>query len=94
MTEIILEMSERMEKSVEAFKKELSKIRTGRASLAILDGIVVNAYGSTMPLVQVATLTIPAGNRKGNPEIRYRAQSGKRWEDYQAQYPAANRGTA
>jgi ribosome recycling factor len=59
MTEIILEMSERMEKSVEAFKKELSKIRTGRASLAILDGIVVNAYGSTMPLVQVATLTIP-----------------------------------
>jgi len=59
MTEVILDMAERMEKSVEAFKKELSKIRTGRASLAILDGIDVNAYGSSMPLMQVATLTIP-----------------------------------
>ncbi len=59
MSDVILDMSERMEKSVEAFKKELSKIRTGRASLAILDGIVVDAYGSNMPLMQVATLTIP-----------------------------------
>lgn len=59
MSEVILDMSERMEKSVEAFKKELSKIRTGRASIAILDGIVVDAYGSNMPLMQVATLTIP-----------------------------------
>jgi ribosome recycling factor len=48
-----------MEKSVIAFKKELSKIRTGRASLAILDGISVDAYGSTMPLNQVGSITIP-----------------------------------
>lgn len=59
MSDVILDMSERMEKSVEAFKKELSKVRTGRASLAILEGIVVDAYGSNMPLMQVATLTIP-----------------------------------
>lgn len=59
MTEVILEMAEKMERSVEAFKKELSKIRTGRASLAILDGISVDAYGSSMPLNQVGTLTIP-----------------------------------
>ena len=59
MNEVILEMSEKMEKSVEAFKNELSKVRTGRASLAILDGIAVDAYGSSMPLNQVATLTIP-----------------------------------
>ncbi len=59
MSEVILEMSEKMEKSVEAFKVELSKVRTGRASLAILDGIMVDAYGSSMPLNQVGTLTIP-----------------------------------
>ena len=59
MSEVILEMSEKMEKSVEAFKVELSKVRTGRASLALIDGIMVDAYGSAMPLNQVGTLTIP-----------------------------------
>jgi len=59
MSEAIFEMAEKMEKSVEAFKGELSKIRTGRASLALLDDIVVEAYGSPMPLNQVSTLTIP-----------------------------------
>lgn len=59
MSDVILEMSEKMEKSVEAFKNELAKVRTGRASLALLDGIQVDAYGSVMPLNQVSTLTIP-----------------------------------
>ncbi len=59
MNEVILETSDKMEKSVDAFKKELAKIRTGRASLAILDGIMVDAYGSSMPLNQVGSITIP-----------------------------------
>ncbi len=59
MNEVILEASDKMEKSVEAFKSELAKIRTGRASLTILDGIMVDAYGSSMPLNQVGTITIP-----------------------------------
>lgn len=59
MSDVIFEMAEKMEKSVEAFKVELSKVRTGRASLALVDGIVVDAYGSNMPLNQVSTLTIP-----------------------------------
>lgn len=59
MSDVILEMSEKMEKSVEAFKYELSKVRTGRASLALLDGISVASYGSIMPLNQVSTITIP-----------------------------------
>ncbi len=59
MSDVIFEMAEKMEKSVEAFKNELSKIRTGRASLGLLDDISVDAYGSNMPLNQVATLTIP-----------------------------------
>lgn len=59
MSDVILEMAEKMEKSVETFKYELSKIRTGRASLALLDGILVASYGSNMPLNQVSTITIP-----------------------------------
>ncbi len=58
-TEVILEMVEKMDKSLDAFKQELTKIRTGRASLSLLDGIKVEAYGSAMPLNQVGTLTIP-----------------------------------
>jgi len=59
MSDVIFEMSEKMEKSVDAFRVELSKVRTGRASISILDGINVDAYGSAMPLNQVGTLTIP-----------------------------------
>jgi len=59
MSDVIREMSAKMKKSVETFKAELSKIRTGRASLSLLEDITVDAYGSTMPLNQVGTLTIP-----------------------------------
>jgi len=58
-SEVILEMAEKMDKSLDAFKHELTKIRTGRASLSLLDGIKVEAYGSSLPLNQVGTLTIP-----------------------------------
>jgi len=46
-------------KAVESLRKDLSKLRTGRASLAMLDGIKVNYYGTSTPLNQVATLTVP-----------------------------------
>ncbi len=59
MSEVIVEMADKMEKSVETFKNELSKVRTGRASISLLDGISVDAYGSPMPMNQVATMTIP-----------------------------------
>ncbi len=59
MSDVIIEMAEKMEKSVENFKVELSKVRTGRASLSLLEDISVDAYGSMMPLNQVGTLTIP-----------------------------------
>lgn len=59
MSDVMREMSAKMKKSVDTFKAELSKIRTGRASLALLEDITVDAYGTTMPLNQVGTLTIP-----------------------------------
>ncbi len=48
-----------MSKSVAALKKELKRVRTGRASLAILDGIKVDYYGTPTPLNQMATLAVP-----------------------------------
>jgi len=48
-----------MEKTVAAFKKELSHVRTGRASTALLEGITVDYYGTKTPLNQLATLSAP-----------------------------------
>lgn len=49
----------KMEKSVSLLAQEFSKLRTGRASPALLDGIKVEYYGSILPLNQVATVSIP-----------------------------------
>ena len=48
----------RMTKSVEALRHDLSKVRTGRASTALVDHLKVNYYGSDMPLSQVASIAI------------------------------------
>lgn len=56
---ILLEMTDKMSKSMEAFRNDLAKIRTGRASTSLFDGVKVDSYGASMPLNQVATLTIP-----------------------------------
>jgi len=58
-SEQVEKLKEKMQGSVDAYKRELTKIRTGRASLALLDGIKVDAYGSMLPMDQVGTLTIP-----------------------------------
>ncbi|WON75986.1 ribosome recycling factor [Serratia sp. UGAL515B_01] len=58
INEIRKDADTRMEKSVEAFKNQISKIRTGRASPSILDGIMVEYYGSATPLRQLANVTV------------------------------------
>ncbi|WP_409420581.1 ribosome recycling factor [Pseudaeromonas sp. ZJS20] len=57
INEIKRDAKDRMNKSVEALKSQLSKIRTGRAQPALLDGIQVEYYGSATPLRQVANVT-------------------------------------
>ena len=49
----------KMDKSVEAFTKELSSLRTGRANAAMLDLVKVDVYGQQMPINQVASITTP-----------------------------------
>ncbi len=52
-------LKEQSEKSNESLRKDLAKMRTGRASLAMLEGINVNYYGTMTPLNQVANLSVP-----------------------------------
>lgn len=49
----------KMENVIDALKKDLASLRTGRASLSLLDGILVDSYGTKMPISQLATLGIP-----------------------------------
>jgi ribosome recycling factor len=49
----------RMEKAVEDFRKELAGVRTGRASVALLDSIRVDYHGTPMPVNQLGNLTVP-----------------------------------
>jgi len=51
--------TDRMDGAIEALKKDFASVRTGRASLALLDGIVVDYYGTATPLQQVASLSVP-----------------------------------
>ena len=53
------ELTRRMEGAVSSFKSDLAGLRTGRASANLLDPITVEAYGSAMPLNQVANVTVP-----------------------------------
>ncbi|KAA2286248.1 ribosome recycling factor [Arenimonas fontis] len=58
LNEIKKDAQTRMAKSVEALRQELTKLRTGRASTALVDHLKVNYYGSDMPLSQVATVAV------------------------------------
>ena len=58
LKEIKKDAQTRMAKSIESLRHDLTKIRTGRASTALLDHLKVNYYGSDMPLAQVATIAV------------------------------------
>jgi ribosome recycling factor len=53
------ELDRRMRGAIDALKKEFAGLRTGRASIHLLDPVVVNVYGARMPINQVATVSTP-----------------------------------
>jgi ribosome recycling factor len=57
--ELLADAGERMTKSVEATRTEFGSVRTGRASPALLDRIMVDYYGAATPLKQLATISAP-----------------------------------
>ena len=59
LNEVIQETKERMTKSLKAFEKEMTKVRTGRASTTLLDGVKVDYYGAETPLDQMASVSVP-----------------------------------
>ncbi|KNG79642.1 ribosome recycling factor [Mycoplasma sp. HU2014] len=63
MIELILESAqEEMKSTIEAYKQHLKQIRTGKASGVILDKVMINYYGSLMPLNQISQITTPEAN--------------------------------
>ena len=59
MTAQLIELESKCKKSVEHFKKELGRVRTGRASTTLLDGMMVEYYGSMVPLLQLGMINSP-----------------------------------
>lgn len=57
--DILRDSEERMRKSVEVFRREMASLRAGRASPSLLDKIVVDYYGTHMPIHQLATINVP-----------------------------------
>ena len=53
------EVKKRMDGAIERVRKDMAGVRTGRATVSLLDGVQVEAYGSKVPINQVATLSVP-----------------------------------
>lgn len=62
LSEILAEAEEKFQKVLDDFRKEISKFRTGRASISILEGITVDYFGTPTPINQLATLSVPDAN--------------------------------
>ena len=56
---VLDEAREAMDKSIQSFRRDLQRIRTGRATTALLDGVTVDYFGAPTPLNQLANLTVP-----------------------------------
>jgi ribosome recycling factor len=62
LDELLAELNSRMQKAVDGLARELATIRAGRASTALLDNIMVDYQGTSVPLYQLATMSIPEAN--------------------------------
>jgi ribosome recycling factor len=57
--QVVSDAKAKFTQAIDRFKDTLKSLRTGRASAAMLDGVMVEAYGSQMPLNQTATIAVP-----------------------------------
>ena len=57
--QVVTQTKQKFQAALTHFQEELKKVRTGRAHPNMLDGVVVQAYGTSMPLVQVGSVTVP-----------------------------------
>ena len=97
------DVERRMKGAVDSLKSDLSGLRTGRANVTLLDPVVVEVYGSNMPLNQVATvsapeprmLTVQVWDRSNITPVEkaIRSQPDHRWPDLAFADPRSHRGT-
>src|SRR5689334_20605407 len=59
INEVLADLQKHLDGALEALKRDLAKVRTGRANLSILDGLKVDYYGTPTPLAHVASLQVP-----------------------------------
>src|SRR3989337_3052181 len=59
VSDVMKDLQGSLEKAIEGFRRDLTKVRTGRANVAILDGVKVDYYGTPTPLNQVASVNVP-----------------------------------
>ena len=59
MDELVLDMQEKMEKSIESLKQQLTSLRTGKATPSMLNGIEVDYYGTMTPINQMSSVSVP-----------------------------------
>jgi ribosome recycling factor len=59
VNDVMKDLQGSIEKAIDAFRRDLTKVRTGRANVAILDGVKVDYYGTPTPLNQVASVNVP-----------------------------------
>jgi ribosome recycling factor len=59
VNDVLKDLQGSFDKAIDSFKRDLGKVRTGRANIAMLDGVKVEYYGTMTPLNQVATLNVP-----------------------------------
>jgi ribosome recycling factor len=59
MSAILADLERRMDATIDSLKKDFAGLRTGRASASLLDPVMVDSYGSMMPLNQVASINVP-----------------------------------
>ena len=74
VNDIIKSLQADIEKAIEAFRRELGKVRTGRANLSILDGVRVEYYGTPTPLNQVASVSVADARWTACPSATSTAQ--------------------
>jgi ribosome recycling factor len=59
LNDVMKDLQVSFDKAIEAYKRDLGKVRTGRANISMLDGVKIEYYGTMTPLNQVATLNVP-----------------------------------
>ena len=59
MDELVLDMQEKMNKSIDSLKQSLTSLRTGKATPAMLNGIEVDYYGTMTPINQMSSVSVP-----------------------------------